>query len=286
MAEQTILTKFKLRHDIASNWTTKNPVLLEGEIGFETDTLNFKVGNGSSNWNSLKYYIPDTSKFITEDKLPDTSNFITINTEQTITGYKTFDNLVKVMSTVLDKDGGVLAGSTDNLIQLANQNKALLIGCASRPSIVQGITNEKMAYLSDLDKIYPVGSIYLTTKTDATGSISPASFLGGTWERLPEGYALWTASSNAGTTISAGLPNITGTLGLLNHPETNTRYEGAFSQSGSASNTHTAMNSNNRTYTNAYFDANNGCATKGIYRDDVTTVQPPAYRVYAWERIS
>lgn len=76
--------------------------------------------------------------------------------------------------------------------------------------------------------------------------------------------------TSLGSAVNAGLPNITGTLGLLNHPETNTRYEGAFSQSGSASNTHTEMNSNSRTYTNAYFDASKSNAIYG----NSTTVQP------------
>lgn len=68
MAEQTIPTKFKLRHDIASNWTAKNPVLLEGELGFETDTLNFKVGDGTTNWGSLEYYIPKKLSQLEVDK--------------------------------------------------------------------------------------------------------------------------------------------------------------------------------------------------------------------------
>lgn len=69
MAEQTIPTKFKLRHDIASNWTAKNPVLLEGEVGFETDTKNFKVGNGTSSWQELQYYIPDANNFATNEDI-------------------------------------------------------------------------------------------------------------------------------------------------------------------------------------------------------------------------
>ena len=49
-------TKIQLRHDTISNWTTYNPVLLSGEIGIETDTNYIKIGNGTSNWNSLSYF--------------------------------------------------------------------------------------------------------------------------------------------------------------------------------------------------------------------------------------
>lgn len=39
----------------ASEWSTSNPLLLAGEIGFETDTKKIKIGDGSSNWNTLTY---------------------------------------------------------------------------------------------------------------------------------------------------------------------------------------------------------------------------------------
>jgi hypothetical protein len=48
--------KIQLRRDIAANWTANNPLLLNGEIGIETDTLKFKVGNGTQRWNSLTNY--------------------------------------------------------------------------------------------------------------------------------------------------------------------------------------------------------------------------------------
>lgn len=44
-----------IRHDTAFNWSEKNPILLPGEFGLETDTLLFKIGNGINNWISLSY---------------------------------------------------------------------------------------------------------------------------------------------------------------------------------------------------------------------------------------
>lgn len=43
------------RIDTAANWASNNPILLEGEIGIESDTRKFKFGNGTSAWNSLSY---------------------------------------------------------------------------------------------------------------------------------------------------------------------------------------------------------------------------------------
>lgn len=52
MARETLI---KLRKGTAAEWESVNPVLALGEPGFESDTLKFKVGNGTIAWNSLKY---------------------------------------------------------------------------------------------------------------------------------------------------------------------------------------------------------------------------------------
>lgn len=43
------------RRDTAANWTSANPTLASGELGFETDTRKFKLGDGSTAWTSLAY---------------------------------------------------------------------------------------------------------------------------------------------------------------------------------------------------------------------------------------
>jgi hypothetical protein len=39
----------------AAIWTLVNPVLPCRQVGFETDTLKFKIGDGATTWNSLSY---------------------------------------------------------------------------------------------------------------------------------------------------------------------------------------------------------------------------------------
>lgn len=46
----------QLRRDVAADWTSVNPTLAIGELGFETDTGKFKVGDGATAWTSLTYY--------------------------------------------------------------------------------------------------------------------------------------------------------------------------------------------------------------------------------------
>lgn len=47
--------QIKFRHDSAANWTSTNPILALGEKGVETDTGQFKIGDGATAWNSLAY---------------------------------------------------------------------------------------------------------------------------------------------------------------------------------------------------------------------------------------
>ena len=52
---KTVYTRFELRRGTASKWTLQNPVLLDGELGIETDTRRFKFGDGQTAWSSLNY---------------------------------------------------------------------------------------------------------------------------------------------------------------------------------------------------------------------------------------
>lgn len=46
---------FQLRRDTSANWTQYDPTLLDGEIGVNTNTYQFKIGNGSTLWTLLPY---------------------------------------------------------------------------------------------------------------------------------------------------------------------------------------------------------------------------------------
>lgn len=125
------------------------------------------------------------------------------------------------------------------------------------------------------DQVWPVGSIFINTRDD----LSPAQLVGGTWEQLPAGYALWTASSGAGGTIGAGLPNITGGLtGFCS-------WASAYTEGGAL----TAVKANggpssgtSRHWSDITFNAS---LSNSIYGKS-STVQPPAYKIYAWKRVA
>lgn len=135
-----------------------------------------------------------------------------------------------------------------------------------------------------LKLMYPVGSVYIGTQ-----STCPMGQLFGTWTLVSSGKALWTGTgSNANTTINAGLPNITGTIGNLctsvsgsgAAPAATT---GAFGASptgvGSAGNEPGAGR------WIGYLDGVNINASRSssLYGKS-STVQPPAYVVNVWRR--
>ena len=245
-----------------------------------------------------------------------TLNVVTRDTAQTITGHKTFSNAngtdfsydIYIDGKINDYDsfpivdphysavadwllaGNKVAFGNGNLdvnskavliaeaVQMVGSSSVSIVGSQNRPQYYKigggTYSTHDFAFLDDL---YPVGAVYISTSTT-----SPASLFGGTWSGISAGYALWTtwtSSGDAGGTISAGLPNIKGSLTNIGSNANDASASGAFTKS-SGSNSYGNTNSGNKK-TNIDFNAHN---YNTIYSDSVTTVQPPAYKVYAWRR--
>lgn len=49
------MDRIQLRRDTSARWAEINPILLEGEVGYEIDTKLRKIGDGASRWNDLEY---------------------------------------------------------------------------------------------------------------------------------------------------------------------------------------------------------------------------------------
>lgn len=71
MASKTLNTRIQIRNDLAATWTKKNPVLLKGEMGVETDTRKIKIGDGLNKWSALSYSgadVADIEKVIADNR--------------------------------------------------------------------------------------------------------------------------------------------------------------------------------------------------------------------------
>ncbi len=51
-----VLAQIQVKRGTAATWTSDNPTLAAGEIGWESDTNQIKVGDGSTAWTSLAYF--------------------------------------------------------------------------------------------------------------------------------------------------------------------------------------------------------------------------------------
>nr|DAE34063.1 MAG TPA: Receptor Binding Protein [Caudoviricetes sp.] len=135
---------------------------------------------------------------------------------------------------------------------------------------------------------YPVGSIYQST--DPT---SPAALFGGTWEEIASDRVLMGASRShaAGTTVEAGLPNITGSLNETSNDGKTSPFRGsknAISSIGAlavvpeASSPFCGFTKYEGSVYDISFDAS---SSNSIYGSS-TTVQPAAYYVHIWRRVA
>jgi hypothetical protein len=50
-------TRMQQRRGTATMWTNANPILGVAEIGYETDTNKFKIGDGTNRWADLTYFV-------------------------------------------------------------------------------------------------------------------------------------------------------------------------------------------------------------------------------------
>lgn len=109
--------RIQLRRDLSSTWTSVNPVLRSGEIGIETDSLRFKIGDGSTTWNSRPYVnvLPSELTELSQDAVNqaltagngitkvynDANNTITVSVDTSVIANKQYvdDSLAAVLDT-------------------------------------------------------------------------------------------------------------------------------------------------------------------------------------------
>lgn len=178
------------------------------------------------------------------------------NTSQAI---KTWTGTLAQYNAIVTKDSNTLYNITDDNTAVA----------------YQAYTKNEVDNL--ISAIYPVGSIYIGTQ-----STCPLATLisGSTWVKVSEGRVLQGSDSShsAGTTIAAGLPNITGNIqGCVN--STSTFTNGVFSRTEAIS-AKISQQSSSFFYGSINFNASRSSSIYG----NSTTVQPPAFVVNIWQR--
>ena len=116
-------TRMQQRRGTAAQWTAANPILAAGEIGFETDTSKFKMGNGSSAWTALTYFANATELAAIVDGAPGLLN--TLNElAQAIGDDPDFINTVAQGLTTHTNDSTMVHGIVDTALLATTGNLA------------------------------------------------------------------------------------------------------------------------------------------------------------------
>jgi len=174
----------QIRRDTASDWTSANPTLAQGELGLETDTLKLKAGTGTTAWNSLAYYTLGTAGF-----LATTGGTLTgaLTTNSTIDGRDVAADGV-LATNALPRAGGTMSGG-------------LAMGANTITSTGKILFSNMYSQTSDL----PSASTYhgMFAHVHATGKAYYAH--GGAWVELGNQTDVTAALAKSGGTMSGAV---------------------------------------------------------------------------------
>lgn len=175
--------QIQFRRDTAANWTSANPTLAAGELGLETDTLKYKIGDGTTAWASLSYA-----------SLPSTA----------------------ISNTVVDAKGDILVGTADNTVarQGIGANNTVLVADSAQtnglkwsstlasltlttPTVTGGTLTSTV--IDQLEENWNVAA------TAATGTINFDVKTSSAWYYTSNASANWTVNvrGNSSTSLSS-----------------------------------------------------------------------------------
>jgi len=98
-------TRMQQRRGTAAQWTAADPVLNAGEIGFESDTGKFKIGDGTNHWDDLNYFLDSV------DQGGSITDYVPLTQKDAASGVASLDSNKNVY---VPGSSIIIEGSTDN----------------------------------------------------------------------------------------------------------------------------------------------------------------------------
>jgi hypothetical protein len=187
-------TRMQQRRGTATQWTTADPILAAGEIGFETDTSQFKIGDGTNHWSDLSYfknledlggtlddYIPLTQKEAANGVATlDSSGYIPVSQLGNIIGDapSILDTLEEI-AYALDDPLGLVDGKITTAItaEAGNRDTAITTAIGAEATARdQAISSAIGTHSSDTTSVHGIADTSaLATKTYADSAVSTHS---------------------------------------------------------------------------------------------------------------
>jgi hypothetical protein len=171
-------TRMQQRRGTATQWTTANPILNAGEIGFESDTNKFKIGDGTNVWADLDYFIDETELGTTLGDYVETSllgqalGVATLNSDGKLESSQlpSVDELSQdAINTALTAGTGITKTYDDNAntITLA-VDTSVIATKAELAEVSQDSVNDAIVAGTGLDKTYDDNANTITLDIDST----------------------------------------------------------------------------------------------------------------------
>jgi hypothetical protein len=235
--------------------------------GANSEASSLYIGFG----NNTNYKLLGSTGLIPSERIAIDGTSITVNSSGQLQAIGVIDNnggnALKTWTGTLAEYNAIVTKDSNTLYNITDDNTAVAY---------QAYTKSEVDSL--IEAIYPVGSIYIGTQ-----STCPLATLisGSTWVKVSEGRVLQGSDSShsAGTTIEAGLPNIIGSVSSKYYITDDGTTNGVFESISGTGQYGTTQSNVGYGFT---FDASRSSSIYG----NSSTVQPPAYLVNIWERVS
>ena len=178
----SLADKILVRGGTTAQWAAANPVLDDREIGFNTNTKQFKVGDGSTDWNSLAYANEAATATAVETavKLDPSISSLAIataglgNWNTVSVGYNALQSATNVT------DSTYVGTSSGRYLEDGNGNTAL--GNLTQATIVEGDHNTTIGDASGRYLENGSGNTFL-------GYVSATEWVNGDWNVVLGSYA-------------------------------------------------------------------------------------------------
>ncbi len=193
-------TRMQQRRGTAQQWTDANPILAAGEIGFETDTGQFKIGDGTNHWADISYF-----KNL-EDLGGSLDDYILLSEKGVANGVATLNgqgriplgqladlvsgapevldtlgeiaDAVQAAQTALTSVDGALdvhSGTTTNVHGIADTS--LLVDSATMGTAIDGVTASLTAHANDTTNVHGIADTTVLVTTEAMNTLVDAALL-------------------------------------------------------------------------------------------------------------
>lgn len=164
-------TRMQQRLGTATRWTEINPILASGEMGVETDTNKFKLGDGETTWSNLPYHlsendIPDVTALV-DAAMQDVQTAISNAVSTAVSGL--VDSAPAALNTLNELAAAIADDATfANTITNAIANKADIVHSHTKSEITDFAHTHQYADISGV-----AASSHTHTYSDISG-VAPA----------------------------------------------------------------------------------------------------------------